>query len=733
MINDHEIKLKPYLSPTGAWAFSLGTSIGWGSLVITSSTYLSSAGPLGSVIGMILGAAVMLVISRSYNYLMVRYPDPGGAYSFAKQAYGYDHGFLTAWFLALTYFAILWANATSLPLFARYFLGDAFKFCKLYTVFDYDIYLGEALLSICAVLLFSLICACSKKLASWLMTGFVLIFTAGIAISFAAAIFKLDIGITPLFRPDSDSVSQIVKIACMSTWAFIGFENISHFTEEFSFEHKRSMRVLRVSVISSLLLYIFVTLLSVTAYPPEYSSWLEYIADLGNLSGIKGLPAFYAAEHYLGNFGVAMLMASLLGLVLSSLIGNITALSRLLFAMAKDKIIPGRLSGISKRGIPHKTVALVAAISCLVPFVGRSAIGWIVDVTTLGATLIYGIVAASAYKIAKDAANRTASRFGLVGMIVMIAFGLYLLVPNLFWNHSLEKESYFIFVIWSLLGILFFRIVLKRDKSSRFGHSMIVWVGMLSVTLFIALVWMSQSTMDATSAAMDRVRDYYMSLGGAAGDPGITESEFANIKASGAVSLAAVIILFVFAVSVLITNYATMSRRARKSEAELGEVRTVAYNDPLTGVKSKHAYVDAEDSLDLAIKTGDANMFAIVVCDVNDLKKVNDTGGHKAGDDYLREATRIICDIYKHSPVFRVGGDEFAVILRDRDYNRRDELQGKMDRHNRGVKPGKGVVIASGTSAFIPSEDESVSDVFERADALMYENKNKLKQSDNRS
>ena len=118
-----ENKMTRNLTPLSAWAFSIGTSIGWGSLIVTSKTYLAKAGPMGSTFGMLVGGAVMLIISVNYAYMMNIYPDAGGAYTFTKIVFGHDYGFLTAWFLSLTYLAILWANATSVPLFARYFLG----------------------------------------------------------------------------------------------------------------------------------------------------------------------------------------------------------------------------------------------------------------------------------------------------------------------------------------------------------------------------------------------------------------------------------------------------------------------------------------------------------------------------------------------------------------------------------------------------------------------------------
>ena len=170
-------QLTKHLSTAGAWAFAIGTSIGWGSLVVTNNAYLGQAGPLGSVLGMIAGAVIMLVISRNYAYLMNAYPDAGGSYAFAKEVFGYDHGFLTAWFLALTYLAMLWANATALPLFARYFLGEIFQFGKLYTVFGYDVYLGEALLSIAGLGVFAFFCSRSKKIVARCMIGMAALFT----------------------------------------------------------------------------------------------------------------------------------------------------------------------------------------------------------------------------------------------------------------------------------------------------------------------------------------------------------------------------------------------------------------------------------------------------------------------------------------------------------------------------------------------------------------------------
>ena len=133
MINTTAKENKPYLSMLGAWALAFGCAVGWGSIVMPGNTFLPIAGPAGSALGLGLGALVMLLIAKNYHYLINVFPGLGGAYTYTKKCFGYDHGFLASWFLILTYIAIIWANATALPLIARALLGSTFQFGFKYT------------------------------------------------------------------------------------------------------------------------------------------------------------------------------------------------------------------------------------------------------------------------------------------------------------------------------------------------------------------------------------------------------------------------------------------------------------------------------------------------------------------------------------------------------------------------------------------------------------------------
>jgi len=170
-------------------------------------------------------------------------------------------------------------------------------------------------------------------------------------------------------------------------------------------------------------------------------------------------------------------------------------------------------------------------------------------------------------------------------------------------------------------------------------------------------------------------------------------------------------------------------KRERQHLRELKTEKELARRDELTGIKNKTAYRELEESAQGNIDNGiDYLTFALVVCDTNNLKQINDTQGHAAGDEYIKASARLLCDIFVHSPVFRVGGDEFVVFLRGNDYTTRYELMDKLrNQVLENKRVGAGVILSAGMSEYKPESDAFVSDVFERADKEMYKDKERLK------
>ena len=359
---------------------------------------------------------------------------------------------------------------------------------------------------------------------------------------------------------------------------------------------------------------------------------------------------------------------------------------------------------------------------------GRTAIGWIVDVTTIGATLIYGLVCASTYKLAKKSGDRTERITGLVGLICMLVFGVFLLLPNIISVGAMATESYILFTIWSVLGFLFFRGILIRDKAAHFGRSIIVWIALLSFILLTSLIWMNQTSERTTNQAIVTIKAYYDAAGVMIpGEEEFITETLEGLHNSDVQNMGIVVGLFALALSMLITNYRLMSRRTREKEDELDIMRNTAYKDPLTGVKSKHAFTETEEKVNEKIRAGRMEKFAVIVCDVNGLKHINDTKGHKAGDEYICEACDIVCRVFDHSPVFRTGGDEFVVLATGSDFDNRESLMAKLNKIVEDNISLEKAVLSAGISVFVPGDDDKMHSVFVRADALMYERKKELK------
>ena len=729
--------LTKYLSPLGVWALSFGCSVGWGAFVMPGTTFLPIAGPLGTALGIAVGAFIMLIIGRNYYFLMNRYPDAGGTFTYTKNTFGYDHGFLSGWFLVLTYIVIVWANLTALALIGRNLLGNMFQFGFHYQLAGYDIYFGEVLLAIGALAVCGFICMFRKRFAIWVQILMAIILFVGIVVCFSVAFAHSD-GIAsyaPAFSESSSSlpITQVLSIIALAPWAFVGFESVSHSTGEFRFKKQKTFLIIVIAVFTAGLAYILLSLLAATAQPAGYGTWADYIADLGNLSGFEALPTFFATHQAMGGAGMIVLGVTVIGGIVTGMIGNLIAASRVLYMMAKDEILPAWFAKTNRDGNPANAILFITLLSAIIPFFGRTAISWIVDVTTVGATIIYCYTSAAALKAARQDGDKWVTVTGVAGIVISVAFALYFLIPNLSSVSTLATESYLILTIWSILGLLFFRRVFGKDTKRRFGKSIIVWIFLLFLILFTSIMWMQQANDMAIETTKTNISErYYIELD----EYGITEAEddAASVRAyidDQMVTLNRTltrnnlirILLIVVAVAILFTVYTLMAKRQR----EFDVMQDMAFKDAMTGVENKHAYKRMETNMNSDITAGTAPAFAIAVCDLNNLKFINDTKGHAAGDEYIKEACAIICEIFSHSPIFRTGGDEFVILLRGRDYENRAALFEELRKSNMKNLEIDHAVIANGVSEFIPGTDNAVATVFGRADAAMYENKKALK------
>lgn len=459
-MKEQEVKLDKKLSPINVWALALGCIIGWGAFVMPGNTFLGKAGPLGTAIAMGIAAIVMIIISFNYNYMINKYPVAGGEFTYSQQAFGKKHGFWCAWFLGLSYLAIVPLNATALALIGRNLLNNIFQFGFHYSVADYDVFLGEILLAVVALMLFAYLSVKGVKFAGAFQTGLVFALVGGVLIISLAAFASDKVSFSnlqPGFYSNETAISGVLSVIAVAPWAFVGFDTIPQAAEEFKFSPQKTKVIMVISVVFGALVYVLLNTITAMVIPHQYATWVDYINDLPNLSGLISLPTFNAAYLLLGKLGLVFLGISVLAAILSGIIGFYMATSRLLYSLAKENFIPSWFGILhSEYKTPMNAIIFTMFISLVAPFFGRTALGWIVDMSSVGAAIGYGYTSAAAYKYAKIESNPFITFTGSIGSIMGVIFAVLLLVPIPMFNCSLGMESYICLLLWSVLGLIFY-------------------------------------------------------------------------------------------------------------------------------------------------------------------------------------------------------------------------------------------------------------------------------------
>ena len=205
-------------------------------------------------------------------------------------------------------------------------------------------------------------------------------------------------------------------------------------------------------------------------------------------------------------------------------------------------------------------------------------------------------------------------------------------------------------------------------------------------------------------------------------------------------------LFFVIAVVVLIVAMLLLiiiQRRLLAAEKNAKKQRPIAddlsrrvFVDALTSVRNKGGYTEYIQILQERLKCNEVTEFMVVMFDCDNLKYINDKYGHDKGDEYLKTAVRLICKTFQHSPVFRLGGNEFCAILQNEDLQKCDELTAKFESDSNTINSAAAndwekVNVSMGTARYNPQLDKSVEDTASRADKIMYENKRKRKAGHN--
>ncbi|MBQ6010199.1 MAG: amino acid permease [Kiritimatiellae bacterium] len=498
-----------HLSMLGAWALAFGCAVGADAFVMPWNDFLPKAGPLGTVLGIFIGGLIMAVVAWNFHYMINRQPGPGGTYAYASEAFGHDHGFLCGVFLAFAYLAIVWLDVTALVVVAHYMLGDAFRFGFRYTIQESNIYLGDILLSVAAIVVASAIC-CRRRLSGVVQSALAVILAAGILICFGSAAINHHGGLEamrPFFAPDRGSgLLQTLNILAIAPWLFVGFEAISNSSSEFRFPAGKSFRVMLAALVTAVIAYTCLTFIPVLTLGEGVSGWTGAVADLVHSGNEPDYHAFDAASQFFGKAGIVIIGVTLVGAIFTNLVGNTVAASRLAAAMADDGALPSFLGGRNADGAPRNAVLVLAALAVLVVPLGRAVIGVVVDISILGAAVAYAYTSAAAFKTARKAGDRGTQATGLLGLVVSIVVIFLFVMPFMTLDATMiATESYLVLIIWCLAALATFITIFHRDSMRRFGRSPVAWISLFVIIMILSVMWIRQTTRETTGKAYEAI------------------------------------------------------------------------------------------------------------------------------------------------------------------------------------------------------------------------------------
>lgn len=476
MDNKNEGNLKRQLSPLHVWAIAFGCVIGWGSFINPGKKFLPTSGVAGTAIAMVLGALVMIVIAFNYAYMVPKYPQAGGEFTFTKNCFGKHMAFLCGWFLVVAYLTNVPMNSTAIGLIVDGLDSSAniLKFGFHYSIAGFDIYAGEMLLASAILMLFGWLNIIGVKKA-----GFVQVVLSALLITCVFTLFVATlvsskakgINMEPIWGFDKNAamaagattaeieayahaggrgiLSAVLGTFAIAPWAYVGFDAIPQAAEEFNFSFKKVSFIMLVAIIFGCFVYTSNNTVSAAAL----ENWPDRV-----MAGEWVL--LIAAEELLGIFGKVLVGLGVSCAVLSGIMGFYLSSSRLMYSMSRDGYLPTWFGKVDARySTPKNAMIFCMIVSLSGPVLGREALGWFVDMSAIGASIGYFFTSAATLVTVKRDGDGTPF---LKTMAVMgVSFSAVFMVLQLIPIPELQsvhfgRESYIMLIIWIAIGVVFY-------------------------------------------------------------------------------------------------------------------------------------------------------------------------------------------------------------------------------------------------------------------------------------
>jgi amino acid transporter len=451
---EERVELAKNLKPSNVWAIALGTIIGFGCFVLPGD-WIQQAGPMGTALGLFLGSLIMVMVGRSYGFMVGQYPVAGGEYAFSYLGFGRTHAFTCGWLLSLAYLCIVPINATALAILAKFLAPGLFTRGHLYTVAGWDVYILEIGIASAAMLVFGYlnyrgveIIGRIQLLMALVLVGSVLLLAAGSFLRPSVALSNL----TPLFHPGKTPWAAVLAIFAISPWAYGGFDTIPQSSEEFRFSPDKTFRLIALAILIGATMYVIVTFATAVVLP-----WQEFMSSKPEWATGSSVKAS------LGGIGIFILSVAVVMAICTGINGFYLATSRLLFSMGGSKVLPPWFAKVHPRyKTPGNAILFTLAVSMIAPWFGRQVILWIVDMSAVGYAVGYVYTCLAAVVLSRRISKGGAYSH-LIGALFAFSFLMLLCIPGM--PAFMSTPSWISLGLWIALGLGFYSLQARRFRS----------------------------------------------------------------------------------------------------------------------------------------------------------------------------------------------------------------------------------------------------------------------------
>lgn len=450
--------LQQNLSEKFVWAIAYGSCIGWGSFILPGD-WISQSGSIAAAIGITIGALLMIIIGVSYGALVKHFPVSGGAFAFSYLSFGRYVSFFSSWFLTFGYICVVALNATAFSLLLKFMMPGVLEHGKLYTIAGWDVYITEIIIATALLLLFTFITIRGAQVSGSLQYYFCVAMVVVVLLMFFGSFFGSGFSLSnlqPLAEEKKGWFTSIIMIVAVAPWAYVGFDNIPQTAEEFDFAPNKTFKLIVYSLLAAAGTYVLMIL---------YTGWLSsHGAENSDLWATGAV-----TQQSFGYIGLFVLAVAITMGIFTGLNGFLMSSSRLLFSMGRSGIMPSVFSKIHPRfKTPYVAILFLGALTLIAPWLGRTALTWIVDMSSTGVSVAYLVTCLSATKLFSfnKESNTYApiyKSFAIVGSIFAFIFLGLLLIPGS--PAALSTPSYIALIVWLVLGLAFFVVRYPKLKN----------------------------------------------------------------------------------------------------------------------------------------------------------------------------------------------------------------------------------------------------------------------------